>query len=1550
MSRLKVSSNAHLTRTRTRVYGITSAATTASSLIHSLPHVRIGLLVGIGGGIARPDLDHDIRLGDVVVSQPDGTTGGVVQYDFGKAKANGAWEQKGSLDKPPLVLLSALGRLQAQHERAPSKVPDLLRKMVEANPYMKRPKKAFTYQGAENDRLFESQHDHVGGSNCDKCDLAWEVKRDRRESTDPEIHYGVIASGNTLIKDAAARDSLLEDTGHQCLCVEMEAAGLMDRFPCLVIRGICDYADSHKNDRWQRYAAATAAAFAVELLEYVPVGQLEATQKVVEAIQSLNMEVCNLRTSIDNIGHHVTLDGLPNAKGASFDSHAEEHGPTCLPGTRVELLKDINRWVDDQNSKTIFWLNGMAGTGKSTISRTVARSRSKQADLGASFFFKRGEMDRGNLAKFVPTVARRLAQSIPEVAVLIKNAVDADPAIVDKTVKEQFEKLIREPLSKATTTPSPRSSVVIVVDALDECETDVDIKLLLELFSSLRFAGSLRVRVLITSRPELPVRLGFSSIGDTHQDLILHKIPQPIIEHDISVFLRHEFANIRNRFNEEAVEELKLPLHWPGEANLEKLTMAAVPLFIFAATLCRFVNDSCLGSPDELLQSVLDVTGTGQASKLDMTYSPVLNQQVIHRPGRERCDIIESFRLIVGTIITLASPLSMRALALLLDIHVNKVTTRLGVLHSVLDVPRTLDSPVRLLHLSFRDYLVNPENKETLEFWVDEKLTYRNLAKHCLRLMRGALHENICGLSFPGMRRSAVDGARLEQRIPPELQYACMYWISHQTKVDYEPNDSNEIYDFLMTHFLHWMEALSLMGRAGEGLDSIRSLNRGDSGFSDFLADAIRFLQANFYVIDEAPLQLYSSALAFAPKRSIIRRTFEHCVPKWLTVWPQVKEDWDACLLTLEGHSNSVTSVVFSHDSTKVASASWDTTVRIWNSKTGNCERVLAGHSSWVNSVVFSHDSTIVASASNDKTVRIWDVKTGKCKRVLGGHGDRVKSVVFSHDSTMVASASTDETVRIWDAKTGKCEHVLWGHGHPVLSVAFSHDSAMVASASYDKTVRIWDVKTGKCERVLEGHGHRVMSVMFSHDSTMVVSASYDKTVRIWDAKTGKCERVLGNHGYYINSVVFSHDSTMVAWNCGDRAVRIWDVKTGKCERVLEGHSESIYSVVFSHDSTMVASASSDKTVRIWDAKKGKRERVLEGHSESIYSVVFSHDSTMVASASSDKMVRIWDVKTGKCERVLEGHNKVVMWAVFSHNSTMVASASTDKTVRIWDVKTGKCERVLEGHNEGANSVVFSHDSTIVVSTSFDQTVRIWDVKSGKCKCVLEDHSGSINSVVFSHDSTMVASASKDRTVRIWDTQTGMCEHILANHSKEVSSVVFSHDSTMVASASHDETVRIWDAKTGKCERVLGGHGYYINSVVFSHDSTMVASASNDMTIRIWNTSSGTCREVISLDSYTDVLSFTPDESGVVTGNGVLTFTGDLVSSAKRPIPSQPSVVSALGLQDETWVTLTGKDLLWLPTECRGGEAAVSQGTIVIGCHSGRIVVLGFSAAEIAKL
>ncbi len=271
------------------VYGTTSAATTALSMLHSFPHIRVGLMVGIGAGIARPEHGRDIRLGDVAVCQPDGRTGGVLQYDLRKAKTGGKLETKGFLNMPPQALLTALVNLQAQHERKPSKVPEFLKEMLRNNPKMaksKPGKPSYVHQGGENDRLFEPKYEHVDGLNCNKCDSHQEILCGKRDSIEPEIYYGIIASGNTLVKDAATRDFILQHTGEECICFEMEAAGLMNNFPCLVIRGICDYADSHKSDRWQRYAAATAAGYAKEFLGVVPSEDLEKTRKAADVIKS----------------------------------------------------------------------------------------------------------------------------------------------------------------------------------------------------------------------------------------------------------------------------------------------------------------------------------------------------------------------------------------------------------------------------------------------------------------------------------------------------------------------------------------------------------------------------------------------------------------------------------------------------------------------------------------------------------------------------------------------------------------------------------------------------------------------------------------------------------------------------------------------------------------------------------------------------------------------------------------------------------------------------------------------------------------------------------------------------------------------------------------------------------------------------------------------------------------------------------------------------------------------------------------------------------------
>ena len=259
--------------------GNNRAAVVATQLLNDFPSIRFGLLIGIGGGIPGEEED-DIRLGDVVVSKPTATFGGVVQYDMGKFTEGGLFQRTGTLSKPPTVLSANMHRLVAQQARVGSQIPKLLSEMLQRYPKMAG---QYVYQGAENDILFESTYLHHHGRTCKDCDRTKSIDRDDRHDTEPQIHYGTIGSGNAVIKDATKRDQLRKDLG--VLCVEMEAAGLTDELSCLVIRGICDYADSHKNKRWQPYAAATAAAYAKELLSIIPAQEVKAASKAGESLQ-----------------------------------------------------------------------------------------------------------------------------------------------------------------------------------------------------------------------------------------------------------------------------------------------------------------------------------------------------------------------------------------------------------------------------------------------------------------------------------------------------------------------------------------------------------------------------------------------------------------------------------------------------------------------------------------------------------------------------------------------------------------------------------------------------------------------------------------------------------------------------------------------------------------------------------------------------------------------------------------------------------------------------------------------------------------------------------------------------------------------------------------------------------------------------------------------------------------------------------------------------------------------------------------------------------------
>lgn len=263
-------------------YGTSSAAMVAKEMYLMFPGLRFGLMVGIGGGV--PSAALDMRLGDVVISKPNQQFGGVVQYDIGRAGPEGQFERVGNLSCPPPVLLNTLAVLERNNLLERTKISEYLFSITDSKPL-------FAYQGKKLDVLYKPTYNHVSGTTCVGCNKAESEQRPDRRDSKVRLHFGTIASGNSFIKDANTRDRLSSELGG-ILAVEMEAAGLMNHFPCLVIRGICDYADSHKNEVWQPYAAATAAATAKEILNTIPGLRVMETRTVKQAIAEEGMSLC----------------------------------------------------------------------------------------------------------------------------------------------------------------------------------------------------------------------------------------------------------------------------------------------------------------------------------------------------------------------------------------------------------------------------------------------------------------------------------------------------------------------------------------------------------------------------------------------------------------------------------------------------------------------------------------------------------------------------------------------------------------------------------------------------------------------------------------------------------------------------------------------------------------------------------------------------------------------------------------------------------------------------------------------------------------------------------------------------------------------------------------------------------------------------------------------------------------------------------------------------------------------------------------------------------
>ena len=557
------------------------------------------------------------------------------------------------------------------------------------------------------------------------------------------------------------------------------------------------------------------------------IGKLkQGLQRVLEELKQSH----RLQESLDRLETKIDLNKLPYARGAMYNSYGDDH-ITCHPATRVDLLHEIHDWAQDPHSKSIFWLSGWAGIGKSTISRTVARWLAGQGglggiDLGASFFFKRGEGDRGSASRFFSTITRELVLKIPGLDALVAEVITQDPLIFDKALGEQFDKLIYQPLHHVKLITSGTLTFTVVVDALDECEKERDVKAIIDLWSRLAYLTTIRLKLFLTSRPDLPIQLGFKEISTAiHQDMVLQDaVPQTTIQRDILIFLKDAFGKIRNRFNRDPLSGTPLDRDWPGDKRLQDLVDMAVPLFIVATTVCRFVDDSDW-DPRERLETILQFSGIGELEQIAQTYLPVLTQLSARLNLHSKDRLYQEFRMIVGSIVLLAEPLSIQSLAVLLNISSDTIALRLRPLHSVLRIPNDSDTPIRTLHLSFSEFLLS-DQLQLEPFGINGQVTHRMLLSKCLQLLSRpeGLQKNLCKLEYPGKPRREIDQTTINNRLSSAFQYACRYWVQHIKHGKVEIHDQDDVHTFLQEHFLHWLEAMSLMNRLAEVIEQIRVL------------------------------------------------------------------------------------------------------------------------------------------------------------------------------------------------------------------------------------------------------------------------------------------------------------------------------------------------------------------------------------------------------------------------------------------------------------------------------------------------------------------------------------------------------------------------------------------------------------------------------------------------------------------------------------------------------------------------------------------------------
>jgi hypothetical protein len=509
----------------------------------------------------------------------------------------------------------------------------------------------------------------------------------------------------------------------------------------------------------------------------------------------------------------LVLNTCSRARGAGYE-HGDRQG--CLTGTRETILDEIESWTKDFHRSPVYWLNGVAGTGKSTIAQTTAERVFADGRLGASFFCSRDFKDRSDLRFIFPTLAFQLAYKYPGFRSILIPLLQSNPDIGYESLHNQMERLIVTPLREKGI------STVIIIDALDECVDDEPQSAILSVMG--RFVEEIpKVKFFITGRPEPRIHSGFrlQLLKPITDVFVLHEIERSAIDADIQLFFTHHLSELAHRYQLNG---------WPSTKHIDLLCQRAAGLFVYAVATIKFL-DSKTRLPSKQLDTIINLpecttpegrTQFKQNTTLDTLYTSIL--QVAF--SEETPDMFTNIRSTIGTLILLANPLPPSGIAELVGLDPREVILFLTQIQSLLVLNEDPTIPVKLFHKSFPDFITDPTRCLDNRFYIPPGNLHHELVLNCLRLMNRTLKKNILSLPNYALNSEVMDlPKKVEDQISVALEYACKSWHNHLIKTKEDVTDiTSALRRFLKKRFLAWLEVLSAIGAVKNAVIGLEAL------------------------------------------------------------------------------------------------------------------------------------------------------------------------------------------------------------------------------------------------------------------------------------------------------------------------------------------------------------------------------------------------------------------------------------------------------------------------------------------------------------------------------------------------------------------------------------------------------------------------------------------------------------------------------------------------------------------------------------------------------